>query len=586
MKKLFSCLLVLFLTNTSQGQIFKKLADATGDLLTSTKKSIDNAVESNRLSNIADHIKERDLPKAYEKLRDFQSKYTLDTRYYYLKHLYLKTVSENIKGVLLVVESRINLQQTMKYYYNFYGTLPYEAADKDCKKLGLCVNDLPDQMKEIDKSLYYLFKNTDDSLTFFITEFNKSLYKVSKGSNENDYQKSIYYDSAIEQRNSIRYKEALEKNTKESFGEFIRINPSAKEIQEAKKYHALLSYKYSEKINETSAYQNFINEFRYATFLVEKAKFNIKILKINEIKLECQRFLSENNDLIKRITDNQLQNRREYETTFQDISYKMRSLKYKIEEIKYPNTKGSSILDIYVDQFKSIDEEADFIYANNAGEDFDKYSRFISQHPNSKYISIVKNTKERFELLKHQKDSVEQVRRAEYARQQAIEEEIRKAELEKQKKESDPTFKLMKKLGANDAALLQKIIDGKVDTDPKSRVGQSCGSGYKNCKYCGRGFSYDKYYSSRVQNLRWKLAFSGFEMFGNIMNMFGNLDEVFSAVFTGKKIKVKTVEDMEKEKLAFYKHELSNIRAGNYYFCEDTRPDYCSQKCQIEAPKR
>jgi hypothetical protein len=585
MKKLLSCLLLFFVINTSQGQIFKKLADATGDLMSNAKKSIDNAVESNRLSNIADHIKEGDLPKAYEKLQDFQSKYTLDTRYYYLKHLYYKTVSENRKGVLLVIESRNNLEQSMKYYYSFYGTLPYEAADKDCKNLGLCIMDLPDQMKEMDKSLYYLCKNTDDSLTFFITKFDKSLYKVNKYANENTLQKSFYYDSAIELRNSIRYKVALEKNTKESFGEFIRINPAAKEIQEAKKYHALLSYKYAEKVNEIEAYQKFINEFGYATFYVEKANFNIKLLKINEIKLECVRFLSKNNDFIKRITDNQLQNRREYETTFQDISYEMRRLKYKIEEIKYPNTKAASILDIYLDQFKSIDEEADFIYANNAGEALDKYGRFISQHPESKYISIVKNTKVRFELLKHQKDSVEQERKAEYARQQAIEEEIRKAELEKKKKEADPTFKLMKKLGATDAALLQKIIDGKVDTDPKSRVGESCGSGYKNCKYCGRGFSYDKYYSSRVQNLKWKLAFSGLEMFGNIMNMFGNLDEVWSAAFTGKKIKIKTAEDLEREKLAFYKHELSNIRAGNYYFCEDTRPDYCSQKCRIEAPK-
>lgn len=578
MKKLFSCLLVLFVTNTSQGQIFKKLADATGDLLSSTKKSIDNAVESNRLTNIADHIKERDLPKAYEKLRDFQSKYTLDTRYYYLKHLYYKTVSENIKGVLLVVESRTNLQQSMKYYYNFYGTLPYEAADKDCKKIGLCVNDLPDQMKEIDKSLYYLFKNTDDSLTFFITEFNKSLYKVSKGSNENDYQKSIYYDSAIEQRNSIRYKEALEKNTKESFGEFIRINPSAKEIQEAKKYHALLSYKYSEKINETSAYQNFINEFRYATFLVEKAKFNIKILKINEIKLECQQFFSENNDLIKRITDNQLQNRREYETTFQDISYKMRSLKYKIEEIKYPNTKGSSILDIYVDQFKSIDEEADFIYANNAREDFDKYSRFISQHPNSKYISIVKNTKERFELLKHQKDSVEQVRRAEYARQQAIEEEIRKVELEKQKKESDPIYQLKQKLSTTDANLLDKILSGKsnlvglkelYDDQLRPRV---CGTSNKICSFCSRSFSYNRTLEDRSILL----------MFVRMWNSKGILiskSDLYD--YTNK-----SLEETKKENINYIKNQLSLIRSGNHVYCNDPNPKYCFfESCILERKR-
>ena len=86
MKKLFSCLYVLFVMNTSQGQIFKKFADATGDLMSNAKKSIDNAVESNRLSNIADHIKEGDLPKAYEKLNDFQMKYKLDTRYYYLNY--------------------------------------------------------------------------------------------------------------------------------------------------------------------------------------------------------------------------------------------------------------------------------------------------------------------------------------------------------------------------------------------------------------------------------------------------------------------------------------------------------------------
>ena len=586
MKKLFSCLYVLFVMNTSQGQIFKKFADATGDLMSNAKKSIDNAVESNRLSNIADHIKEGDLPKAYEKLNDFQMKYKLDTRYYYLNYLYFKSTNDLRFSKYNLDYAKNNLENSMKYYYSYYNLLTFEDAEKDCKNLGICYRDLPSQMKELDKSLYYFHKNTDDSLTIFLKLYSKSVYSLSTSSAEDKYQKSIYYDSAIELRNSIRYKAALEKNTKESFGEFIRNNPEAKEIQEAKKYHALLSYKYAEKVNETSAYQNFINEFRYATFLVEKAKFNIKLLNINEIKLECERFLSKNNDFIKRITDNQLQNRREYETSFQDISNEMRRLKYKIDEIKYPNTKGASILDIYVDQFKSIDEEADFIYAYNSGEALDKYSRFLSQHPDSKYISIVKNTKERFELLKHQKDSVEQERKAEYARQQAIEEEIRKAQLEKQKKEADPKFQLMKKLGASDAALLQNILDGKMDTDPKSRVGQSCGSGYKNCKYCGRGFSYDKYYSSRVQNLRWKVAFSGFEMLGNIMNMFGNLDEVFSAAFTGKKIKIKTAEDMEREKLAFYKRELSNIRAGNYYFCEDTRPDYCSQKCQIEAPKR
>lgn len=588
MKKLFSCLLVLFVMNTSQGQIFKKLADATGDLMSNAKKSIDNAVESNRLSNIADHIKEGDLPKAYEKLQDFQSKYTLDTRYYYLKHLYYKTVSENRKGVLLVIESRSNLEQSMKYYYSFYGTLPYEAADKDCKNLGLCINDLPDQMKEMDKSLYYLFKNTDDSLTFFITKFDKSLYKVIKGANENGYQKSIYYDSAIELRNSIRYKVALEKNTKESFGEFIRINPAAKEIQEAKKYHALLSYNYAEKLNETSAYQNFINEFRYATFLVEKANFNIKLLKINEIKLECVRFLSKNNDFIKRITDNQLQNRREYETTFQDISNEMRRLKYKIQEIKYPNTKEANILDIYVDQFKSIDEEADFIYANNAGDALDKYGRFISQHPDSKYISIVKNTKARFELLKHQKDSVEQVRKAEYARQQAIEEEIRQAELEKQKKEADPKFQLMKKLGAADAALLQNILDGKVDTDPKGKVGDKCGTGFGYCNYCGKGFSYNNFYTSRANSLKWELLFSGtFETvvaLGSVMQVF---ESVLDSKLTGKKMKKpQSLEDFRKEKLSMIKNQLSLIRSGNYYACEDDKPKYCSQKCQIEAPKR
>jgi hypothetical protein len=596
---LFFLLLIL---NQANAQILKKIGSASSELFTAAKNSIELAIEHKKIQNIYDQIEGKEFDKAEENIREYRQKYNSNTRINYLNYLFYKDVDNKNNNPIY---ARQYLEAAIKDYNHYYSVQDADASEKDCKNIKYCLYSITRNMMDVDKNLFYKFNKSDDSLTLYIKTYGKSLYlnKIEKNyslgnflnMDNIEYQKSIYYDSAIILRNNIRYKKAIEVNTIDAFREFIIKNPDANEVKEAKLIYANKSYSNAENLNNGKAWDRFLNEFYEPAILIQKAKFKSKQLRINSIIEDYNKFLEKYSNTINILTnyyDNNMESfyNSEYVTNISSLKDEILKQENLIYDFKNVYREDLEIFKANLEYLRNIKEKSDFVYIESKKEktSVSDYSNYIYSYPNTNMSNIISIKKSDFELRKKLEEEVQKkindsIAKIENERNEKIEAELQK-ERQKQQEAADPKFQFYKRLGEPGAKIVKEIMNGDFDGDPKEKVGQTCGTGTAYCKYCSRPFNYTKVYESRAWGIKLMMVMNE-AMTPDIEKVLGAqtmFENQIKSKMTGHKYATKELsfDEIINKRVAAIKQEIVAIKSGNYYSCQGNPPKYCSREHQ------
>lgn len=606
LRKIRICLFFCLFFINSNAQIFKKIGNLSGELLTAAKNSIELAKENRSIQNIFDEINEKEFQKAKESIYNYENAYKNNSRINYLKFLFY---SDNNNTYFDIISAKSNLEIAIKDYSHYYSVQDEDAKEKDCKRINYCFFNLTEQMINVDENMFNRFKTSDDNLTEFIEKHGKSIYlhylmKDGKRSSAQakekiEYQNSVYLDSAINLRYNIRFNKAMNDNTALSFKEFIIKNPQAAEIKEARKNYIYLSYKNVEKANTEYEYKKFLNEFVEPKIYIEKANFKILQLKINKIQEDYSNFIEKNSETINSLINFQggsidsitLSNI--YTINYNNINNQIIAQTNIIKDFKKSYAEKYENVDFIFDNLNNINEKIIFLNIVNKKEfsTSEDYSNFLNSYSASKLSSIISIQKQHkdeltsyyVEKIRIYNDSIAQI---EYLNNQKVEAELEK-ERKKQQEKQDPNFQFIKKLGESDANLLKKIMNKEMDLDPKQKANTPCGTGLTYCKYCSKSFYYNKEYESRGFSLILTITMNSvitpeFIELGSALE-----NNLKSAFYNHNNSSKKTnFDEIINKRVASVKKELNAIRSGNFYTCGGSPPKYCSVKCDREANYR
>ena len=606
LRKISICLFLLLFFINVNAQIFKKIGNLSGELLTAAKNTIELAKENRSIQNIFDEINEKEFQKAKESIYNYENSYKQNSRIYYLKHLfYIDT--NNI--YFDIVSAKSNLELAIKDYSHYYSAQDENEKEKDCKKISYCFFNLTDQMINVDQKMFNKFKTSDEDLTKFIEKYGKSIYlhhlmKDGKRSSalakeKIEYQNSIYLDSAINLRHYIRFNKAVYDNTALAFKEFIIKNPQANEIKEARRNYVYLSYKNAEEVNTEYEYNKFLNEFVEPKIYIEKAKFKIIQLKINKIQDDFSSFIEKNSETINTLTNFQGSSIDSislvtiYNNNYDNINNQVIKQINVIKDFKKSNSEKYESIDFILENLNSINEKINFlnIVYKREFSTAEDYSNFLNSYTASKLSNIISiQKKHRDELtnyyvekIREYKDSIAQI---EDLNNQKVEAELEK-ERKRQQEEIDPNFQFYKRLGESDAKLLKKIMNKEMDLDPKQKANTPCGTGLAYCKYCSKSFYYTKEYESRGFAIIFTMVMNQTltpeltQLLGSYENLVKS--KMYNREYTNNKTNFNTIIN---KRVVEMKKELNAIRSGNFYTCGGIPPKYCSVKCEREANYR
>jgi hypothetical protein len=107
LRKIRICLFFCLFFINSNAQIFKKIGNLSGELLTAAKNSIELAKENRSIQNIFDEINEKEFQKAKESIYNYENAYKNNSRINYLKFLFY---SDNNNTYFDIISAKSNLQ--------------------------------------------------------------------------------------------------------------------------------------------------------------------------------------------------------------------------------------------------------------------------------------------------------------------------------------------------------------------------------------------------------------------------------------------------------------------------------------------
>lgn len=612
-KVLFVLICSIIYALPSNAQLLKKLTEkikeGTIDAYSYTKNSISEAIEFGKIKSILREVKGNNFTKAYELLNEFKEKYPSNDMYYYMAYLVYESDDSKYKNYDLAFQNLNKLNYTN---FRFYDGIDVKEREKLLNDYNFCKDSLFANYNHIQLKLLLSLNSDEFSISRFIS----------------NYPNSVYLDSAIKIRHQIRYDYATKLNTLYSYTSFISNNQDARQINDAKYNQSLLAYKKAEQDNTEDAFSNFIRNYSGQQILDNKAKLKIKYLKLNKINSDYAKIMSKYKSFFKEFTFDKYADESTDGINFTNIISKYSSNSeyfYNGDKITYSLISDGKIKFNSMDVFKplitqiasfsmdypgttelitvnniktEIDEikaKIDFYNISRYWIGIDAYNRYSKTYPNSHYAIIVENRKEILEKRKKREEDIaiakeeaarakaEETARLERERaEQAAQAEANAVAEEKRKKdqESNILFQVAKRLNPADKKLLLDILDDKVDTDPHSRVGNRCGTGYSSCKWCGRQVSFEKTYQSRVQMI--KMFALGSPMIGALLPM-AQLFAQMGGILSGGKPKNISNEKMMSGLTNEIRGYLSQIRNGNYYSCEGGSGDmFCSLRCQNE----
>ena len=606
LRKISIGLFVILFSISTNAQIFKKIGNLSGELLNAAKNTIELAKENRSIQNIYDEINEKEFQKARESINNYENDYKYNSRIYYLKFLFYNDTNNEYFDV---ISAKSNLELAIKDYSHYYNAQDQDAKEKDCKKINYCFFNLTDQMINADEKMFNRFKNTDEQLTTYIDKHAKSIYlhylmKDGKRSSAQvkekiEYQNSIYLDSAINLRHSIRFNKALNDNTVLAFKEFIINNPKAIQIKEARKKYVHLSYDNAENINTEYGYKNFLNEFVEPKIYIEKANFKILQLKINKIQEDYSNFIEKNSETINslinfqglNIDSNTLSSM--YNKNYNNINDQINAQTNIIKDFKKKYAEKYENVDFILENLNSINEKIFFLNIVNKKEfsTQEDYSNFLKNYSASKFSDIISiQKKHREDLISYNEEKIrkynDSIAQIDYLNNQKVEAELEK-ERKKQQEAIDPNFQFYKRLGESDTKLLKKIMNKEMDLDPKHKANTPCGTGLTYCKYCSKSFYYTKEYESRGFAIIFTMIMNETitpeltQLMGSYENMLKS--KMYNSQNNSSKSNFNTIIN---KRVVEMKKELSAIRSGNFYTCGGIPPKYCSVKCDREANYR
>jgi hypothetical protein len=128
---------------------------------------------------------------------------------------------------------------------------------------------------------------------------------------------------------------------------------------------------------------------------------------------------------------------------------------------------------------------------------------------------------------------------------------------------------IFEKLSQTEKNYFNQVL--KMNPDPANKVGLVCSKAYAKCDWCGKQFSYNKTYSSRIQIIH--------DYKNPLVSNYGDLMLGLGFALMGNSSKNSAISEWSND----LRNDLKLIQAGNIYFCSGKAPKYCSKKCQFDA---
>jgi antitoxin component YwqK of YwqJK toxin-antitoxin module len=106
----------------------------------------------------------------------------------------------------------------------------------------------------------------------------------------------------------------------------------------------------------------------------------------------------------------------------------------------------------------------------------------------------------------------------------------------------------------------------KMNIDPNKKLGAVCSKAIAKCNWCGKQFSYNKFYSSRIKTVQ--------DTQDPLVSAYGNAMVGLALAFIGKE---KAITQWAND----LKQDLRLIKSGSVYFCSGDAPKFCSKQCEF-----
>lgn len=216
---------------------------------------------------------------------------------------------------------------------------------------------------------------------------------------------------------------------------------------------------------------------------------------------------------------------------------------------------------------------------------YDNYSKFIEIYPKSFYSTIIVNKLRNLNALRKLE--------IEFNEYKLNINQIKELEAKLEISRSDNLiFQVCKRLNPNEIKFLNKIFENKIDNDPARKIGKKCSIGYSKCKWCGKSVTYEKTFSSRVDELKFIMKINNAQSISqtnDFLNVMTQYAKLMSGIITSKDkiFNVKNKEQLIAESTLSIKNDIQNIRTGNIYSCDGSGENlFCSLKCENEFKYR
>lgn len=586
-------------------KVTENIKDVTVELIDDSKNSFSDAIEYNKIKTIFEEINDEKFEKVKEKIENFEKKYQNNKITNYFYYLIYENEKSNFKNYERAYKYIKNIESND---FSFYDIIDSKEKEKLNKNYNFNKTTLKINFKNIQKKIYTNFSKSEKNLTYFIEK----------------YPESIYIDSAIEYRSQIRYSYTKSINSIDLYKEFILNNPKSMYLKEAYYNLRLLAFEKSVSENTEESYKNFLKYYTGENIFDINVKLKIKFLKINEINNAFYQFNNKYSALIKEFTREIYSDQNNILNNNNKVDYENLISKYSSSKIVYDrNLQINCIInnnydnislntkDVFdplinlIENFESEYPKAPELYSiRNIKKEtieikemilynlitkyfpnHDTYSKFIETYPNSFYSTIIVNKLKNLNALKKLE--------ADYAEYKINLNKIKELEAKLESSRSDNLiFQVCKRLNTNEIKFLTEIFENKIDNDPARKIGKKCSLGYSKCKWCGKTVSYEKTFSSRVDQLKFIMKINNAQSisqtndFLNVMTQYAKLmsgnitskDKIFNA---------RNKEQLITESTLSIKNDIQNIRAGNIYSCDGSGENlFCSLKCENEFKYR
>ena len=236
-----------------------------------------------RLAN-EELVKENfDKKKAFEKIEKYEKEYGIKPESKYIRSKYMRKISDNIQTI----------DSAYTYFLEAYSGIEYydvKVKEELCKDILLCESNNTMENNEFELFLFsrYTKENNLTIVESFIDKYPRNIFynkainvrdslefeKIKPLNDEfvlNEFLKkrpnSKFYDSAEDLMYTVAFTKAKESNSVEKYKDYIKTYPNSPKIKEAIEFVSSKNWEEIESKNNRDLYQKFVDDYPSSKFV-------------------------------------------------------------------------------------------------------------------------------------------------------------------------------------------------------------------------------------------------------------------------------------------------------------------------------